>query len=100
MSEEKLRDWLLFAGTLFLLTFCLAPFIYMALTSLSTRADFLARGSSFDWTLRHYQTVLFQTSLHFSAYLRNSLGVASLSAILGTGVAALAAFAITRLELP
>lgn len=100
MSEDRFRSCLLSAGAFFLLVFCLTPFIYMAATSLSVRSDFLVHGVRFEWTLQHYRTVLFQESLHFPNYLRNSLGVACLSAFLGTVVSALAAFSMTRLSLP
>jgi multiple sugar transport system permease protein len=100
MTEDRLRAALLAAGAILLLVFCLAPFVYMAIMSVSARSDVLARGVPFEWTLQHYRSILFEPTLSFPAYFRNSLGVAGLSAIIGTGVAALAAFAITRLNLP
>ncbi len=100
MNEEKWRTALTIAGTSLLLVFCLAPFIYMALVSLSERVDFLSSGTSFHLTGQHYRAIVGDQTLHFMDYFRNSLFISGVSAILSVGIAALAAYAITRMNFP
>lgn len=100
MSEERLRSLLLAGGAFLSLLFCLAPFGYMVLTGLSVDPDFLRPGAGFRFTLEHVASVLFSESIRFPAYLRNSLIVAAASATVAVLIAALAAYAFTRLRLP
>ncbi len=100
MRETWVKHGLLGFGVSATIIFCLAPFGYMALTSLSVRPDFLAPDTAFRMTLSHFQTVLFSKSLHFFAYLRNSLIVSGLSAVLSVAAASLAAYALSRLRIP
>ena len=100
MSEEVLKKILLTIGALFTILFSLSPFIYMALTSLSLYPDFLLPGRSFDFTFAHFHTVTASPSVHFMEYLRNSLIVSAISAVVCVFIASLAAYAITRLPLP
>jgi multiple sugar transport system permease protein len=100
VSEERLKTVLLALGAILALLFALGPFGYMVLTGMSRQADFLQPGGRLDITAEHYRTVLTADSLHFMAYLRNSLVVSAVSAALSVLVASLAAYAITRLALP
>jgi multiple sugar transport system permease protein len=80
--------------------FCLGPFIYMVLTSLSTNPDFLLPTKPFTLTLSNFTAVIFSESAHFLAYLRNSLIISALVAVATVFLASLAAYALTRLSLP
>jgi len=73
MNEERLKIFLITAGAVFMVIFCLMPFVYMILTSLSTNPDFLSEQSQFRLTLKHYYSILTVPSLHFPDYLRNSI---------------------------
>ncbi len=80
--------------------FCLGPIVYMALTAVSRRPDFLSPGAGFEFTTAHFLEVLRTKSLHFPEYFRNSLVVSGASAALSVTVAAPAAYAVTRLAIP
>lgn len=100
MSEERQVRLLYGVGALGMTIFSLAPILFMALTAASRRPDFLSHPAGFEFTGAHFFSVLRTTSLHFPAYLRNSLVVSGASAALCVGVASPAAYAITRLALP
>ncbi|MFQ5905764.1 MAG: carbohydrate ABC transporter permease, partial [bacterium] len=100
MNEERLKTVIIVLVSSFMLVFCLLPFVYMAVTSLSLRPDFLSQQSRFEFTLSNYLSILTVPSLHFLDYLRNSLLVSAISAVLTVLIAALAAYSITRLALP
>jgi multiple sugar transport system permease protein len=100
MSEAHLKAVLIGLGAVLTLLFALAPFAYMVLTSLSHQPDFLQPDKTLQLTMAHYETVLTTESLHFLDYLRNSLLVSAVSAVLSVLVASLAAYAITRLSFP
>jgi len=80
--------------------FCLGPIVYMAMTAMSRRPDFLSPGAGFEFTAAHFLEVLRAKSLHFPEYFRNSLIVSGISAALSVFVAAPAAYAVTRLAIP
>ncbi|HXV28087.1 MAG TPA: carbohydrate ABC transporter permease [bacterium] len=96
MKEEKIKSLLLGSASVFLVLFCLTPFVTMILTSLSRNPEFLAPESAFRPTLQNFRSVLTDTNLHFMDYLRNSLLIAGLSAFFGVWIAGLAAYALTR----
>jgi multiple sugar transport system permease protein len=100
MNEARLQAVLLGLGAVLTLLFVVSPFGYMVLTGLSRQADFLQAGTPLEITSEHFFTVLTADSLHFMAYLRNSLVVSAVSAAVTVFVASLAAYAITRLTLP
>jgi multiple sugar transport system permease protein len=100
MNEERIKEILVSLGAVFTLLFCLAPFFYMLLTGLSRHADFLRPGTPFVLTLSHLYTVLTSESIHFLAYLRNSLFVSLASAVITVFVASMAAYAVTRIPFP
>ncbi len=91
---------LLAVGVVVLLAFSLAPFVYMAAVSLTERPDFLAEGVRWQPTGEHYREVLNRERLHFTDYLRNSVGISLAAAAGAVAVAALAAYAITRMRIP
>jgi multiple sugar transport system permease protein len=87
-------------GIAFTAVFCLAPFFYMLLTGLNKNPDFLREGKSLELTLAHFRTVIFSEEVHFLAYMRNSVVISAISATVTVFIASLAAYALTRLELP
>jgi trehalose/maltose transport system permease protein len=100
MRTSALKSLLTLGGVLFLLLFCLFPFGYMVLTGLAERPDFLRRQQRLSFTLDHFRDILTTPSLHFLDYLRNSLVVSFVSAACAVAIAALAAYALTRLRIP
>jgi multiple sugar transport system permease protein len=100
VNEERVKRILVFSGALFTLLFCLAPFVYMLLTGLSRHPDFLRPGTPFILTFSHLWSVLTSESIHFLAYLRNSVVVSAVSAMITVFAACLAAYAVTRLPIP
>lgn len=100
MSEQRTRNLLRWGGAALTAIFCLAPFAYMVLVGLSERPDFLHAQGAFAFTLQHVETVLCSETLHFPAYLRNSLIISAITAVVVVFIAALAAYAFTRLPVP
>ena len=100
MREDKVKILLLVIGGVLTFLFCTGPFLHMILTALSREPDFLLPGTAFSAGLDNFRAVIFSESLHFPAYLRNSILISSASAVLTVGLASPAAYAIARLELP
>lgn len=100
MNGERRIGMLHLAGAVAMTIFCLGPIVYMALTAMSHRPDFLAPGAGFAFTAAHFLEVLRTESLHFPEYFRNSLVVSGISAFFSVSVAAPAAYAVTRLAIP
>lgn len=100
MKEKRIESILKVTGSVLMMIFCLSPFVYMTIVSFSDSADFLSNQSAFGFTLENYQSVITTESLHFIDYLRNSLLVSGLSSIFTILIAALAAYAITRMSIP
>ena len=100
MNEERLKLILISVGSVFMVSFCLMPFVYMTIISAVSRPDFLSAENLFQFTLKNYQAVLTMKSLHFLDYLRNSLIVSLISAVFAVLIAGVAAYSITRLALP
>jgi len=98
MREETVKRVLLAAGIVFMLIFCLAPFFYMIVVSVSGNPDFLSRTVAFTATLGNYRDVLTVRSLRFLSFLRNSVVIGVLVAVICGGVAALSAYAVSRIE--
>jgi multiple sugar transport system permease protein len=82
-----------------MMVFVLFPFYWVLITSFKTTTQISQRQSIF-WpdppTLNQYQELLFGS--HFLMWLGNSVLVASLSTIISIAIAALAAYALTRLK--
>jgi multiple sugar transport system permease protein len=100
MTEGRIRSVLIACGSVLMLVFCLAPFLFMVITSFSSDHYFLSADGSFKATLQNYQSILTAPALHFPAYLRNSLIVSAASAVLTISIASLAAYCLTRLRMP
>ena len=98
MNEQRQKKALLTAGIGFMITFCIVPFAWMITVSLSEDPDFLAAGTTFTASLKNYADILTVKSLHFLDYLRNSLLISGTVAIACAMVAALGAYAISRIE--
>jgi multiple sugar transport system permease protein len=98
MSEEHVKKALLALGIVFMLVFCIAPFMWMIVVSLGRNPDFLASGAGYRATLSNYADILTIESLHFPAYLKNSLIVSGLVAVICAMVASLSAYAVSRIE--
>lgn len=98
MSERLLKRILLAAGIIFMLVFCLTPFIYMIVVSVSEDPSFLSESVEFSSTLANYRDVLTVKSLRFLTYLKNSVVIGGLVALITGGIAALSAYAVSRIE--
>lgn len=97
MKEGAARKILVAAGLLFVLVFSALPFFWMVLVSISGSPDFLIR-QPFGFTWNNYAGILQEENLHFLGYLRNSLIVATATAILSTLIGALAAYGMSRVS--
>ena len=100
MKEERWIKLLKVIGIVFLLTFCLSPFIWMIVISFGSNPDFLSGKTAFSPTFNNYVQVLSTSSVHILDYLKNSLIVSIASAFFATFFAGLSAYAITRLKFP
>jgi multiple sugar transport system permease protein len=98
MTEARTKAFALAAGILFMVAFSMAPFVWMLVVSLSRSPDFLGHGGKFIATAGNYVDILTVRSLHFLEYLRNSIVVGGTVAAACAAVAALAAYAVSRLE--
>lgn len=99
MKEEGLKSFLLWITAIFLLIFCLLPFLWMVIVSFSGSADFLST-LNFRFTLNNYTDILTVRSLHFMDYLRNSVIISAVVAVTCAFIAGLAAYAISRVSFP
>ena len=84
MTEETVKKSITLAAATATILFCLAPFGYMILTGFSRQADFFAPSTPWIPTLANYRAVLVSESLHFAAFMRNSLIVSAVSAGINT----------------
>jgi multiple sugar transport system permease protein len=98
MNEKAAKRVLTAVGIVFMLAFCVAPFVWMITVSLSREPDFLGAGVDFVATVENYVDILTVESLHFLEYLRNSLAISGMVAGAGALVAALSAYAVSRME--
>lgn len=95
MSERKLKNLLISFGVLLSLGFSLFPLIWMILVSLSESFESLLRGEP-DLTLRNYAELLKNENLRFVDYLKNSLIVSSLSALISLVLSLLSSYSLSR----
>lgn len=100
MNENRQKSLLVRVGAGFLFAFCLFPFTWMLVVSVSEAPEFLSPQASFVFTLRHYYEIVLEDSLHFTDYLKNSMIVSSICAVFATFFASLAAYAVSRLRFP
>lgn len=100
MKEQKVISLLKILGAAFLMIFCLLPFVWMIVISLTKNPDFLSSGQPAAFTLTNYTDLLTSGSTHLLDYLKNSLIVSLIAALSATIFASLSAYAITRLTFP
>ncbi len=97
MKEKKTKKLLLTAGIIFVSAFCLTPFCWMVVISISERPDFLLQ-ESIRVTISNFLDIFSVESLHFLDYLKNSFLVASIASFISALIGALAAYAVTRIS--
>ncbi|MGM0601342.1 MAG: carbohydrate ABC transporter permease [Candidatus Rifleibacteriota bacterium] len=97
--ENLIKNFLIFATSMFLLAFTLGPFIWMIWISLADKADFLITGEV-SYSFNNYYQVLTSESLHFLDYLKNSLLISVITAALVTLFSSMAAYAVSRMRFP
>jgi multiple sugar transport system permease protein len=97
MKEKDLIILMKTAGATFLALFCLLPFVWMVIISLSGNADFLT-ARNFEITFNNYIDVLSYESAHLLDYLRNSLVISLIASVTATLFAGLSAYSISRLN--
>lgn len=100
MSGERRIRILYALGAAAMSAFCLVPVAYMLLVAASSHPDVLSARVDVRLTSANFLAVLETGSLHFPEYVVNGLAVSGLSAVLAVALAAPAAYALTRLELP
>jgi multiple sugar transport system permease protein len=100
MKEEKVKSILTYIGAVFALAFCLSPYLWMIIVSLSKNPDFLLPDVKFIPTFNNYREIVKGESVHILEYLRNSLIISALSAFFTAIFASLGAYSITRLKFP
>jgi len=76
--------------------------MYMLFTSITDTPELLTQNEAavFKFTSAHYREVLSSPTLHFREQLINSLSISFISAFFSVFLGALAAYAVTRLNLP
>ena len=97
MKERSIILILKITGTVFLALFCLLPFLWMVIISLSGNADFLST-KYFIFTFKNYVDVLTYESAHLLDYLKNSLIISLIASIAATLLAGMSAYSISRLR--
>ena len=101
MTEPSQRDKVLWAlGTVVVLFYALIPVVWIA--SLSFKTPETIGDQNFlpsEWTWDNYSAV-FSEGLGFNRALINSIGIAMITTLLALTFAAMAAYAITRLDFP
>ncbi len=99
MREETIKKLLLMVAVILTTIFCLGPFLYMVLTSLSVNPDFLLPAKTLNLTSSNFTAVILSESAHFLAYLRNSLIISAVAAVVTVFLSSLAAYSLTRVPL-
>ena len=99
MNEEAFKKAVTLAAAAAAILFCLAPFGYMILTGFSRYANFLSPETPWIATSANFRAVMASDSLHFMAFIRNSIIISAASAVISVFFASLAAYAITRLPM-
>ncbi len=92
-----MRRILLGIGAALSLGFALLPLVWTAIVSLAEHPDFLLRGG-LSPTFDNYRDLFTSEDLHFADYLKNSLLISSLSALLSLIASFLCAYALSRLS--
>ncbi|MDD3627851.1 MAG: carbohydrate ABC transporter permease [bacterium] len=100
MKDKHWRTFLITITAFFMVVFCLTPVVFMIVISLSEHPDFLSKQTEFRFTFNNFLNIIFTKNLHFPDYLKNSMAVSGISAIITVIIAALGAYAITRFKFP
>jgi len=100
MSGERRIRILYALGAAAMSAFCLLPVAYMLLVAASSRPDVLSARVEVNLNAANFLAVLETGAIHSPEYVVNGLAVSGLSAVLAVALAAPAAYALTRLELP
>ncbi|MBN2754713.1 MAG: carbohydrate ABC transporter permease [Candidatus Goldbacteria bacterium] len=98
MNEAKIKKIMVITGCAAAVVICLLPFIYMAVISLLD-TDKLFSGTGVYVTFSNYINVISGENLHFPEYLKNSILISLLSSFFTVLIAALAAYAVARLNI-
>ena len=98
MNEQRLSGLMRAAAASALVLFCTVPFAYMVMVSLMKSPEDLGSFFLSLPSFSNYVEVFTTPSLHFGRYLLNSIFVAGLSSVLSVGIAAVAAYGVTRVS--
>lgn len=99
MKERNFKNVLLSFTSVFMIIFCITPFVFMLLISFSKNPDFLSEQTTFMFTLENIKNILTIKNLHFIDYLKNSLIISFISSVITILIASTGAYAITRLKI-
>ncbi len=97
MNERRIQILFVILGVFAAVLFFLTPVLYMVVTGFSDSADFLGPRSIYSATVEHFSAIFTGKQLRFLAFLRNSLIVSLISAVLCVSISTAAAYAITRI---
>jgi multiple sugar transport system permease protein len=99
-GETGWQRWLLYAGILAVVVYCLAPFYWMVVSSLRRTSDIFDMSPvPSPVTLENYAAVL-DPAQGFARALLNSVIVAGITTVAALVIATLTAYAMARLEFP
>lgn len=98
MTEQRYHTLLKILGATILVFFTCAPIFWMIAFSLNRHPDFLTSASELALTPANYRGIITNSSLGILQYLRNSVIVSLVAAILVTGIAFISAYTITRMR--
>ncbi len=98
MTDARRLSIMKLLGSIFLIAFAGAPIVWMTVISFARHPEFLARGSSYSFSFGNYRDILTDPSLGILQYLRNSVIVSSISAVLVTAIAFISAYSVTRMQ--
>jgi multiple sugar transport system permease protein len=100
MNEKKMKSIMIYSGAIFLFLFCTAPFLWMVIISFIKRPDFLISKLPFSFSFNNYFEVITNKSTHIIDYLRNSIIISTLTALITTVIAGISAYSISRIKFP
>jgi multiple sugar transport system permease protein len=100
VKEEKIQSILKYTSAVFMLLFCILPYLWMVVVSFGKNPDFLSTGNGITFTLTNYSDILSSESFHILNYLRNSIIISAVSAAIAVLFASLSAYTVTRLRFP
>lgn len=98
MKESVRINFLKTIGTIFLVFFTCAPIFWMLLFSFARHPDFLLTASAYNPTSDNYRIILGNSTLGILQYLRNSIVVSVIAAVLVTAIAFISSYTFTRMR--